>query len=67
MTSVKKINKDDDDIKKNFDPTCEGGGGFGSPPLAEIIIAPNSVNKTSFLVIDFMDMVIRQFFVKEKI
>ena len=33
--------------------------------LAKIIIAPNSVNKTSFLVIDFMDMVIRQLFVNK--
>ena len=33
--------------------------------LAKIIIAPNSVNKTSFLVIDLMEMVIRQLFVKK--
>ena len=41
-------------------------GGLRKPPLAEIIITPNSANKTSFLVIDFMDMVIRQLFVKKK-
>ena len=32
-----------------------------------MIIAPNSVNKTLFLVIDFMDMVIKQHFVKKEI
>ena len=50
----------------SLNPTCEGGG-FRSPPLAEMIIAPNSANKTSFLVLDFMDMVIRQLFVKKNI
>ena len=36
-------------------------------PLAEIIIVANSAYKTSFLVIDFMDMVIRQLFVKKNV
>ena len=35
-------------------------------PLAEIIILLNSGNKTLLLDIDFMDMVIRQLFVKKK-
>ena len=39
-----------------LNPTCE----------TEIIIAPNAANKTLFLFIDFIDMVIRQLFVKKK-